>query len=94
VWYCKSLPLNRAVVRPQIPLPQMARPPRAASAAGAAALFLASAVLAACAAPAAAGCGQGDLQCACREAGGYWETPPAPLMPTCKVKIWHQGRER
>jgi hypothetical protein len=42
----------------------------------------------------AVGCGQGDLPCHCRQAGGYWETPPSPLLPTCKVKIWHQGRER
>jgi hypothetical protein len=58
------------------------------------AVFAAALALLAVARPAAAGCNQGDLPCHCRDAGGYWETPPSPLMPTCKVKIWHQGRER
>lgn len=44
--------------------------------------------------PAVAGCGRGDLPCFCKQAGGWWETPPSPLMPTCKVKFSHQGRDR
>ena len=51
--------------------------------------------IALCAVPrAAAQCSAGDLPCWCRHAGGWWETPPQPLLQTCKVKFWHQGRER
>lgn len=45
-------------------------------------------------APAAAGCARGDLPCFCKAAGGWWEVPPSPLLPTCKVKFYHQGKER
>jgi hypothetical protein len=46
-----------------------------------------------CAHPALA-CKRGDLPCWCLKAGGRWETPPQPLLPTCKVSFQVQGKQR
>ncbi|GBF93297.1 hypothetical protein Rsub_06029 [Raphidocelis subcapitata] len=67
------------------------QPARGRAAAAAALLLLA---LALAVAPAAAGCSAGDLPCICKEAGGWWETPPQPLLQTCKFKVQHQGKDR
>ncbi|KAI8475593.1 MAG: hypothetical protein J3K34DRAFT_40086 [Monoraphidium minutum] len=60
----------------------------------AASALFAALLLACAAAPAAAQCAAGDNPCWCRSAGGWWETPPAPLMQTCKMKFQHQGMQR
>lgn len=87
---------NRAAPRPSNGAPARRGGARRSAFAGALVAVAAALLCAASFLPAAAaaGCSKGDLPCFCRQAGGWWETPPSPLLRTCKFKWSHQGRER